>query len=262
MRDYYYVALGFFVVVLAALHFVSESRTGRAWRALREDPLAAEAMGIPVNRLKLMAFMFGAAVAGLTGTIFGAQGTGVFPQDFALSLLITVYACVILGGAGSIPGVVLGATIITVSLEVLREASEARVVFYALVLLAVIGTIRPWRVLAVTLAGTVVFGLVVHLSRRPGLGAWHGRERDHAGPVPERDRALGAAPGRPEDDLERPLRRPHRARPARLRAQGLVADRRARADDLPLGDRLREPAAPRPLARRGSSSSARCSSRS
>ena len=163
VRDYYYVALGFFVVVLAALHFVSESRTGRAWRALREDPLAAEAMGIPVNRLKLMAFMFGAAVAGLTGTIFGAQGTGVFPQDFALSLLITVYACVILGGAGSIPGVVLGATIITVSLEVLREANEARVVFYALVLLAVIGTIRPWQRLAVTLAGTVAFGLVVHL---------------------------------------------------------------------------------------------------
>ena len=69
----------------------------------------------------------------------------------------------ILGGAGSIPGVVIGATIITVSLEVLRDANDARVVFYALVLLVVIGTIRPWQRLAVTLLGTVAFGLVVHL---------------------------------------------------------------------------------------------------
>ena len=65
--SYLYVALAFFVVVYVALRFVNLSRTGRAWRSQREDPLAAEAMGMPVNWLKLMSFAFGAAVAALTG---------------------------------------------------------------------------------------------------------------------------------------------------------------------------------------------------
>ena len=66
--SYLYVALAFFALVYVALHLLNDSRTGRAWRSLREDPLAAELMGMPVNRLKLMAFAFGAAVAALTGT--------------------------------------------------------------------------------------------------------------------------------------------------------------------------------------------------
>ena len=64
---YLYIGLAIFAVVYTALHFVNTSRTGRAWRSLREDPLAAEAMGMPVNLLKLMAFSFGAAVAALSG---------------------------------------------------------------------------------------------------------------------------------------------------------------------------------------------------
>ena len=66
---YLYVALAFFVVVYVALHFVNDSRTGRAWRSLREDSLAAEAMGMPVNLLKLMAFSFGAASPPSRGTL-------------------------------------------------------------------------------------------------------------------------------------------------------------------------------------------------
>jgi branched-chain amino acid transport system permease protein len=62
-----------FAVVYVALRFVNLSRTGRAWRALREDPLAAETMGMPVNWLKLLSFSFGAAVAALTGTLFAAR---------------------------------------------------------------------------------------------------------------------------------------------------------------------------------------------
>ena len=110
--------------MVVALQFINHSRTGRAWRALREDSLAAEMMSMPVNRLKLLAFMFGAATAGLTGTIFASVQLGVFPQNFELPLLITVYAMVILGGAGSIPGVVIGAIAINVSLELLRDAGE------------------------------------------------------------------------------------------------------------------------------------------
>ena len=107
--SYLYVALAFFTVVFVALRFVNLSRTGRAWRSLREDPLAAEAMGMPVNRLKLVAFATGAAVAALTGTLFAALTGSVFPLAFYFVLLITIYTMVILGGSGSQAGVVLGA---------------------------------------------------------------------------------------------------------------------------------------------------------
>ena len=103
---YLYVALVIFVLVFVGLRMINLSRTGRAWRSLREDPLAAEMMGMPVNWLKLMAFSFGAAVAALTGTIFASLNAGVFPQTFQFPLLITIYAMVILGGAGNMAGVV------------------------------------------------------------------------------------------------------------------------------------------------------------
>ena len=108
-KEYYYFTLGAFVLVMTLLYFVNESRTGRAWRALREDPLAAEVMSIPINRLKLMAFVFGAATAGFAGSIYGSVQTGAFPGDFDVGLLITIYAIVILGGAGSLAGVIVAA---------------------------------------------------------------------------------------------------------------------------------------------------------
>ncbi|HVM16209.1 MAG TPA: branched-chain amino acid ABC transporter permease [Gaiellaceae bacterium] len=160
--SYFYISLVTFALVLSGLHFLNRSRTGRAWRALREDPLAAEAMTIPVNRLKLLAFMFGAATAGLTGSIFAAVQIGVFPQNFELPLLITLYAMVILGGAGSLPGVVIGAVTITVLLEILRSPDDARLILYAVILLGLVGWLRPWRSLAAVVAGTVVFGFAVH----------------------------------------------------------------------------------------------------
>ncbi len=107
--SYLYVALGLFAIVFVALRLLNDSRTGRAWRSLREDPLAAEAMGMPVSWLKLMSFSCGAAVAALTGTVFAALSASVFPLTFYFVLLITVYTMVILGGSGSQSGVVLGA---------------------------------------------------------------------------------------------------------------------------------------------------------
>ena len=162
IRSYLWLSLGVFAVVVVALQFVNQSRTGRAWRALREDSLAAELMSMPVNRLKLLAFMFGAATAGLTGTIFASVQLGVFPGNFDLPLLITVYAMVILGGAGSIPGVVIGAITINVSLELLREPANARILFYAAIALGLIALVRPWRRLAAVALGTVAFGIVVY----------------------------------------------------------------------------------------------------
>ncbi|HZG36522.1 MAG TPA: branched-chain amino acid ABC transporter permease [Gaiellaceae bacterium] len=163
VTSYFYIALVLVVLGMLALHVLSESRTGRAWKAVREDPLAAEAMTIPVFRLKLLAFAFGAATAGLTGSLFAAQQIGVFPQNFELPLLITIYAMVILGGAGSIPGVVLGALTITVVLEVLRGPDDARLLFYGGILLGLAIAIRPWQRLAAVLAGTALFGFLVHV---------------------------------------------------------------------------------------------------
>jgi branched-chain amino acid transport system permease protein len=162
LHQYFWLALGTLAIVLVLLFFVNESRVGRAWRALREDPLAAETMSIPVNWLKLLAFMFGAATAGLTGTIFAAFQINIFPEDFYTPVLITIYAMVVLGGAGSLAGAVLGAITINVMLEVLRTPEHARYIFYVAILIGLVVLFRPWWRLAIVLAGTVAFGFVLH----------------------------------------------------------------------------------------------------
>jgi branched-chain amino acid transport system permease protein len=160
--DYVWVAAAGFTVIAVLFHFVNRSRTGRAWRALREDPLAAEMMGIPVKWLMLLAFAVGAGVAGFAGAVNGAYYQGVFPDTFTFPLLITVYAMVVLGGAGSLGGVVLGAVVINVLLEVLRTPDHARWIFYAVALVGLLVKVRPWRLLAAVLAGLVAFGLIVN----------------------------------------------------------------------------------------------------
>src|SRR5919201_1105933 len=157
------VALISFAAIATILHLVSESRTGRAWKALREDPLAAEVMSIPVNRLKLLAFVFGAAVAGLTGTIYAALITGAFPGDYDIGLLITIYAVVILGGAGSLAGVVLGAIVVNIVPELLRSATNAHWLFYGAILLGLLLKLRPWARLASVAVGVVAVGFVVRM---------------------------------------------------------------------------------------------------
>ncbi|MSO95631.1 MAG: branched-chain amino acid ABC transporter permease [Thermoleophilia bacterium] len=178
---YIYVALAFFGVVYVALRFVNESRTGRAWRSLREDPLAAEMMGMPVNRLKLLAFAFGAGVAALTGTFASALNGSVFPQNFEFPLLITVYTIVILGGQGSQVGVVLGAVIVSVLLEVLRDANDARSLFYVALVLGLYGAFRASTRLVVVLGGTIVLGFVLRTVAGAIDGSWTAGTAEDAG---------------------------------------------------------------------------------
>jgi branched-chain amino acid transport system permease protein len=161
MKQYYLLLISV-ALVLVLLAFVNESRTGRAWRALREDPLAAEVMSIPVNRLKLSAFVFGAAVAGFTGAIYGTIATAALPGDYDVGLLITIYAIMILGGFGSIMGIVVGAIIVSSVPELLRSSANARPLFYGAILLAILVKIRPWRLLAAQLGGLIAFGFAVH----------------------------------------------------------------------------------------------------
>jgi ABC-type branched-subunit amino acid transport system permease subunit len=161
-KGYYFYTLIALAVTMTMLFFVNSSRTGRAWRALREDPLAAEVMSMPVNRLKLLAFMFGAATAGFTGTIFGAVQSGAFPGDYDVGLLITIYAIVILGGLGSIGGVVIGALIVNGAPELLRSSGNARYLFYGVLVLALVIAMRPWYRPVIVLLGTIAFGFAIH----------------------------------------------------------------------------------------------------
>jgi ABC-type branched-subunit amino acid transport system permease subunit len=162
VRDYLWVALGGFVIVAVSLALVNNSRTGRAWRSLRDDPLAAEVMSMPVKRLMLLAVAVGAGVAGLAGSLNAAYYQGVFPSSFGFPVLITVYAMVILGGAGSLTGVVAGAVIVNVMLEVLRTPDHARWVFYLVIVAGLVAKIRPWRLLAALLGALVAFGLAIN----------------------------------------------------------------------------------------------------
>jgi branched-chain amino acid transport system permease protein len=162
LTGYFYVALAAFVVLISVLYLINQSRTGRAWRALREDELAAEMMTMPVNRLKLLAFAVGAGVAGVAGAIFAPVQGAVFPANFDIVLLITIYAMVVLGGAGSLFGVTVGAILINASLEALRDANDASWLFYGVAIVALVALLRPWWRGPAILAATVVFGLVVH----------------------------------------------------------------------------------------------------
>jgi ABC-type branched-subunit amino acid transport system permease subunit len=152
------VLLGIFIV---GLHNVDSSRTGRAWRALREDTLAAEHMTTPVNRLKMLAFAVGAAIAGLTGTIFAAVQVGVFPNNFLLLFLITIYAALILGGMGSIPGAVVGAIAVAFTPEILRNPGTAGWLFYVGLIALLIVVLKGWPRIVAVAAGLVAFGYLV-----------------------------------------------------------------------------------------------------
>jgi ABC-type branched-subunit amino acid transport system permease subunit len=160
--DYVWVAAAGFTVIAILFTYVNKSRTGRAWRAMREDSLAAEVMGIPVKWMMLLAVAVGAGVAGFAGAVNGAYYQGVFPDTFMFPLLITIYAMVILGGAGSLGGVVFGAIVVNVLLEILTTPDHARWLFYAAVLLGILAKVRPWRLLGGFLLAVVVFGVAVN----------------------------------------------------------------------------------------------------
>ena len=160
---YFYLLLILLLLTMAVLQLLDNSRTGRAWRAVREDPLAAASMTIPVNRVKLMAFAFGAMIAALAGTVFAAQQISVFPADFNTAYLILIYAGLILGGAGSIGGAVLGGLVVVVTLDgFLRSPTEAGYIFYGVILVTLLVKLRPWRKLAAVLAATAALGFAAH----------------------------------------------------------------------------------------------------
>lgn len=141
-QHYYYLILAGCVLALFVSWRLRDSRPGRQWMAIREDEDVAEAVGINLVGSKLLAFAIGASFAGLSGAIFGSRVGSVFPNSFELLISINVLAIIIVGGVGSLPGVILGAFVLVGLPELLREFVEFRLLIYG-VLLIVMMLVRP-----------------------------------------------------------------------------------------------------------------------
>ncbi|HEY8051080.1 MAG TPA: ABC transporter ATP-binding protein [Ramlibacter sp.] len=120
VTNYYYLFLLLVVVSIVICHRLELSRIGRAWMAIREDEIAAKAMGINTRNLKLLAFGMGATFGGVSGAMFAAFQGFVSPESFSLTESIMIVSMVVLGGIGHLPGVVLGALLLSILPEALR----------------------------------------------------------------------------------------------------------------------------------------------
>ncbi|TDK63467.1 ABC transporter permease subunit [Sapientia aquatica] len=124
VNAYYFLFLMLCVVIVFVTARLQHSRLGRAWVAIREDEVAAKAMGINTRNVKLLAFSMGASFAGVAGAMFAAFQGFVSPESFSLEESIAVLAMVVLGGIGHIPGVILGGALLAALPEVLRHVVE------------------------------------------------------------------------------------------------------------------------------------------
>ncbi len=138
---YYLILAGSLIAAFVSWR-LRDARLGRQWMAMREDEDVAEATGIPLVKTKLLAFATGAAFAGLSGAIFAAKLSSVFPHSFNLLVSINVLCLIIVGGMGSLPGVVVGALVLIGLPEFLREFAEYRYLMYG-ALLIVMMLVRP-----------------------------------------------------------------------------------------------------------------------
>ena len=153
--QYYYFFLLVVVIFVVLCSRLEHSRIGRAWMAIREDEIAAQAMGLNTRNLKLLAFALGASIGGVGGCLFAAFQTFISPESFGLMESVMIVAMVVLGGIGHIPGVILGAVLLTALPEVLRYVStslpaltggrlDASILRQLLIALAIIG-VMLWR---------------------------------------------------------------------------------------------------------------------
>ncbi|ARP95502.1 ABC transporter permease subunit [Bordetella genomosp. 13] len=123
-EKYYYLLLALTLLILLVCVRLQNSRIGRAWEAIREDEIAAKAMGINTRNVKLLAFAMGASFGGVAGALFASMQGFVSPESFSLTESISVLCMVVLGGMGHIPGVILGALILAALPEFLRAVVE------------------------------------------------------------------------------------------------------------------------------------------
>jgi branched-chain amino acid transport system permease protein len=139
---YYWLALTMIFLVLGADRMLRLSRIGRAWEATREDEDAAELMGVPTFRFKLLAFASGAFIGGLSGALFASRQGFINPESFQLLLSILFLAAVVVGGAGNRYGVILGAIVVAYLPERFRGFEEWRLLVFGVALL-LLSNFRP-----------------------------------------------------------------------------------------------------------------------
>ena len=139
---YYWMGLTVVILMLFADYLVKDSRVGRAWEATREDEDAAELMGVPTFRYKLLAFAMGAFVGGLSGALYATKTAFISPESFILMLSILFVAAVVIGGQGNRWGVLVGAAIVAYLPERFRGFEEWRVLVFGAVLM-ILAVYRP-----------------------------------------------------------------------------------------------------------------------
>lgn len=123
--QFYFIVLVILLFTIFTVRRFEHSKIGRSWKAVREDEIAAQAMGVPLVRTKLMAFAIGASFSGMMGVVFAAKQAFVDPTSFTLLESFTILVMVVLGGMGSVPGVILGAAVMTIlNLQVLTELTN------------------------------------------------------------------------------------------------------------------------------------------
>jgi branched-chain amino acid transport system permease protein len=141
-HHFFYLIWGFVALTVLLFHRLARSRFGRALNYLREDEIAAEGSGVPTARYRLMAFGLGAAWAGMTGALYAAKAKTISPESFGVGESVQLFAMVILGGAGSIPGVVMGAALLTLLSELFRGFANARMLVVGAAMVAMMA-FRP-----------------------------------------------------------------------------------------------------------------------
>jgi len=138
----YYIMIIFMIITIFIVNRLQDSRLGRAWIALREDEIACQAMGIDKRKTKLVAFSLGAFWAGLVGVVFAAKTTFINPASFTFLESAIILSIVVLGGMGSIVGVIMGAFVLILLPEYLRAFSEYRMLAFGGILVAMM-VFRP-----------------------------------------------------------------------------------------------------------------------
>lgn len=128
--NFYFLILGMIVLIVVCLLRLQRSRIGRAWNYVREDEVAAQAMGIDVRAMKLLAFVLGAGLAGTAGCVYATKMIIISPESFTFWESVVLFAIVVLGGMGSIPGVIVGSAAMMILPELLRDFMQYRMLFF------------------------------------------------------------------------------------------------------------------------------------
>ena len=178
--QYWYLLLALLVIVVVLFYRLEGSRLGRAWAAIREDEVAAQASGINTPRVKLLAFAIGASTSGLAGVFFASQIGYFNPDNFLLNNSILVVAYVVFGGMGSLPGAMAGAAVLTWLPEFLKDqvpADDRQMWIGALVLLMMI--FRPAGLIPAKRRKAELAGLGLRRCRRRPRPSQRARDSDH-----------------------------------------------------------------------------------